>query len=61
MMINIFKEYLFANCNSFSIRCYGVPSFHLSGVKMAELIIFMTITYSFNIISIFKAIDIIVN
>ncbi|WP_296881974.1 hypothetical protein [uncultured Methanobrevibacter sp.] len=30
MMLNIFKGYLFANCNSFSIRCYGVPSFHLS-------------------------------
>ncbi len=56
----LFNRYLFANCSSFSIRCYGVPSFHLLGVKMVEIIIFMILTYSFNIISIIKAINVIV-
>jgi hypothetical protein len=56
-----FNRYLFANCSSFSIRFYGVPSFHILEVRKVELIIFMIATYSFNFVSVIKAINVIVD
>ena len=58
MMLMVINKYLFSYCNSFSRICYGVPPLYPPGGEMMEIIIFMIGTYSFNIFSIIKAINV---
>lgn len=57
MLLFIFTYIYLLIVTVFLCHCYGVPSFHLEGVRMVDLIVFIIGTYIFNVFSIIRYIN----